>query len=275
LGFVSFWVSRIGWVSFAVGNSSVTKVLGKVDLVLLTDASWEFNPLVGFLFLEFNEGLEWEREMISINWKWSVLLIVPSVVLRARSSASAGGVEEENTMWSSRSVSWVKLSVLLLSNVMLRIQESVLGGFDDSIVDLWWLSILGLTGKFVSSGSICRKVVWQGLVWGILGVWIISSSSLTLAGGDDGVGQVILEWDGGVGSSLACAVGKFDPSSSDSRTTSRSSLGESNDVLWWVLNVVEFITLHGNIFSQVLVTVHTSGKGLVQLNGVDGSEQSG
>lgn len=216
MGFVSFWVWRIGWVLFAGGNSSVTKVLGKVDLVLFADASWELDPLVGFLFLEFNEGLEWEREMISINWKWSVLLIVPSVVLRAASSAIAGGVEEENTVWSGRSISWVKLSVLLLSNVMLRIQESVVGGFDDSIVDLWWLRVNGLTGKFVSSGSIWRKVVWQGHVWGILGVWIISSSSLTLAGGDDGVGQVILEWDGGVGSSLTSAVGKFNPSSSDS-----------------------------------------------------------
>jgi len=215
--FVSFWVWRIGWVLLAGGNSSVSEVLGKIDFVLFANAGWKFDPLVGLLLIELNEGLEWEREMISINWKWSVLSFTsPSVILGAGTSASASGVVEENSVWSSGSISWVDVSLLLLSNVMLRIQESVLAGSDDWVIDLWWLRVDGLTGEFVSSSSIWRKVVWQSHVWGVLGVWIISSSLLSLAGGDDGVGQVILEWDGSVGSSLSHAVWKFDPSSSDS-----------------------------------------------------------
>jgi len=155
--------------------------------------------------------------MISINWERSILSLgSPSVIRRAASSTSAGSVVEENTVWSSRTVSWINFSVLLLGNVMLGIQERVVGGLDDSVVDHWWFSVLSLSSKLVSSGCVSWEAVWKSLVWGILGVWIISSSSLTLACGNDGVGQVILKWDGGIGSSLTLAVWEFDPSSSDS-----------------------------------------------------------
>merc|ERR1719498_174094 len=157
---------------------------------------------------------------------------------------------------------------------MLGIQESVSGGSDDWVIDLWWLRSDNLTGKFVSSSGIWRKVVWKSHVWGILGVWIISSSSLSLAGGNDGVGQVILKWDSSIGTSLTLAIWELNPSSSDSGTASRSSLGEGNNVVSWVLNIVEFITLHGNILAKILISIHT-GEGFVQLNGVDSSKQSG
>ena len=119
-------------------------------------------------------------------------------------------------MWSSGTVSWIDLAVFLLSDVMLGIQESVLGGLDDSVVDHWWLSVYLLTSKLVSSGSVGWETVWKLHFWGVLGVWIVSSSYLSLAGGNDGVRQVIQEWDSGIGSSLTYTVGEFDPSSSDS-----------------------------------------------------------
>jgi hypothetical protein len=126
---------------------------------LLSNAGWEFNPLFRFLFVKLDErrcigrrsGGEWEREMITVNWKCGVLSFAsPSVGLRASSSTSAGSVEEENTVWAIGTISWINFSVCLLSNVMLRIQESVLGGSDDIVVDLWWRSVDLLSCKLVS-----------------------------------------------------------------------------------------------------------------------------
>ena len=160
MSFVRLWVWFVSWINLAVCNSGVSEVLGKIDFSWLTNAGVEFNPLVGLLLIDLNERFEWEREMVSVDWKRSVLLIVPSVVLRAGTSTGAGSVEEENTVWSSGSVSWIKLTILLLSNVMLMIQESVLGGSDDWVVNLWWLGVYGLTSKLVSGSSIGWEVVW-------------------------------------------------------------------------------------------------------------------
>ena len=102
--------------------------------------------------------------MVSVDWKWSPLFVVESVVF-CTFFTSARSVIEELSVWSSRTVSWINLTVLLLGDVMLIILESVIAGPDDSVVDHWWLRVDLLAGKLVSSGCLSWEIVWQGLVW--------------------------------------------------------------------------------------------------------------
>jgi len=155
--------------------------------------------------------------VITVLWESGPLTLgSPSVEFGAVATRVASSVVEEDTVWSSRSVSWVNVTVLLLSNVMLVIQESVLGGLDDGVVDLWWFGVDLLTSQFISSGWVIWEIWWKSLIWLILSIWVISSSSLSLASGDDSVGQIILKWDGSVNTNGALAIWKFNPSSSDS-----------------------------------------------------------
>ena len=108
-----------------------------------------------------------------------------------------------------------------------------------------WGGVGGVTGGLVWSSGLWVGVVMWDVCWLLFGAWGTGwailwsvSSGADLSGAVNGIGSVVTvafwEWLGGL------------------------------DLDWGksLLNVVEFITLHGDIFSEVLITVHSGGEEL-------------
>ena len=177
----------------------------------------------------------------------------------------------EVTLWSIGLLSHVNLSVLELLNLMLSIWD---GGrcFPDWVED---------------SGSLNWGWVSGNWVWGWW-KWGSPCGGSTLAGGDDGIAQIIIE-----GNLLSVsrriqlkgalylledflAVGKLDPSSSNSGSSFGG--GHSERLLVGLkLNKLRIIGLSLlkllNLVRKVLISIHTCGEAGISFHGGGGSDK--
>jgi hypothetical protein len=133
---------------------------------------------------------------------------------------------------------------------------------------LWWGEIITLNGRVIwHSVVVTRPSSWGGvgdvtggLVWSS-GLWVgvVMWDICWLLSGAWGTGFTVL-WSVGSGADLSGAVDTVWAVVSVALWKWSGGL----DLDWGpsLLDIVEFVTLHGDIFSEVLITVHSGGEEL-------------
>ena len=232
-------------------NGGVRDIIGKLDFTSLTSAVGKLNPLL--LELE-NDGVLWGH-VVSEDLEESS--IASSAIGRGilESSWKVGG--EVSPLLAALllashvpAASWligVVLSslngaVLLLSDLVLLGWDFVIN-VDNGVVDRWLSPVAFLLpAQFLHSVI----VLAESVDWVLVGFSLGNNPSVSFAGSDDGVAQVVLKWNIG-GSDIDTTVGQLDPSGSDTR----SLLSGNHGILSLVGNV-NFIDIL-NTFSESLV----------------------
>lgn len=240
---------------------------------------------------DVSKGSSWVRVVV-VNWESSVGVVdstssgvVPLVNSGSLTSISKGILEW--LIWgavlvifplhvkvSVRALSLATLvnnTVLELSNLMFRVWDDSVS-FPDWVVDLGWL----LYGVWSNDWS------WH---------WGVSGGIGSLAGGDDGIAQIVLKWnsltEGRVEGSISgvpvdhgLAIGELDPSGSNTGSASGSSLGERDGVLWQLDELVVLglsLLKLADLVGEILVTINSLGPSVkvVHIDRADGSDQKG
>ena len=145
---------------------------------------------------------------------------------------------------------------------------------------LWWGEIITLNGRVIwhsvvvtgpsswgGVGDVTGGLVWSSGLWVGVVMWDIC----WLLSGAWGTGFTVL-WSVGSGADLSGAVDTVWAVVSVALWKWSGGL----DLDWGpsLLDIVEFVTLHGDIFSEVLITVHSGGEELTASWGAGNSINS-
>ena len=161
-----------------------------------------------------------------------------------------GGVSSSNL--------WVESVNLLWGGVIITLNGSV----------VWHVVVITSPSSWGGVGEVTGGLVWSAGLWVGVVVWDVS----WLISGAWGTSVTIL-WSVGSGAGLSGAVDTVWAVVAVAGWEWSGGL----DLDWGpsLLDVVELVTLHGDILSEVLITVHAGGEELVVWKAVDTSNTSG
>lgn len=195
-------------VLFASGSSCVGQVLVEVHFTGVSLAGGQLDPLgvFGLIISKLDDlNVRWVLRVLVDLHQLVVVLRWPLVHRCAAGLAMAVPV----TVWSIASVCGLCVTILVLRHLVLSIQEWR-ASLHHIVVDLWWRPVgvvrapLRLVG-LLSGGWRRRSSGWvEG--WWHWSIWIIA-----LAGGNDGIAQIVLQRNIGVVESSSFAVWELHP----------------------------------------------------------------